>query len=127
MSRDPENRNDGNAAEATQELPEKDRQVQAEKPIEELAPLFDDSEAENFRTQWMNIQSKFVEDPRASVQDADQLVADVLKSMAASFHERRTSLEKQWNDGNKDISTEDLRLMIKRYRSFFDRLLSLKP
>ncbi len=92
---------------------------------EKLMPLFEDNEAEKFRTEWLNIQSKFVDNPRESVREADELVAGVLKSVTMSFHDRRTSLEKQWN-GGKNVSTEDLRLALKRYRSFFDRLLTLE-
>lgn len=92
---------------------------------ERLEPLFEDEEADNFRTQWLNIQSKFVDNPRESVREADELVAGVLKSVTMGFHNRRTSLEKQWNGGN-DVSTEDLRQALRRYRSFFDRLLTLE-
>lgn len=92
---------------------------------EALEPLFEENEAGGFRTQWLNIQSKFVDNPRESVREADELVASVLKSVTMSFHERRTSLEKQWNGGG-NVSTEDLRLALKRYRSFFERLLTLE-
>jgi hypothetical protein len=92
---------------------------------EGLAALFEDAEAEKFRTQWLAIQSKFVDNPRESVREADELVASVLKSVTMSFHNRRSSLEKEWNSGGK-ASTEDLRVALKRYRSFFDRLLTLE-
>lgn len=92
---------------------------------EELMPLFLDTEAETFRTEWLNIQSKFVDDPRESVRAANELVAHVLESVTASFSERRDSLERQWNSGD-NVSTEDLRVALKRYRSFFDRLLTLQ-
>lgn len=92
---------------------------------EELMPLFEDNEAEQFRTQWLSIQSKFVDDPRESVKQADELVASVLKSVTMGFSDRRVTLEKQWNSG-EDTSTEDLRVALKRYRSFFDRLLTLE-
>ncbi|HSL46303.1 MAG TPA: hypothetical protein VK897_22905 [Anaerolineales bacterium] len=91
----------------------------------ELMPLFEDNEAKQFRTQWLNIQSKFVDDPRESVKQADELVASVLKSVTMGFSDRRVALEQQWNSG-EDISTEDLRVALKRYRSFFDRLLTLE-
>jgi hypothetical protein len=90
-----------------------------------LEPLFETDEAKKFRTQWLNIQSKFVDDPRESVKQADELVASVLKSVTMSFSDRRVGLEQQWNSGG-DISTEDLRVALKRYRSFFDRLLTLE-
>lgn len=92
---------------------------------EVLEPLFEETEAGKFRTEWLNIQSKFVDNPRESVREADELVANILKSVTMSFHQRRTSLEKQWNGGG-NASTEDLRLALKSYRSFFERLLTLE-
>lgn len=92
---------------------------------EGLMALFEDAEAEKFRTQWLNIQSKFVDNPRESVREADELVASVLKSVTMSFHNRRSALEREWNGGGS-ASTEDLRLALKRYRSFFERLLTLE-
>jgi len=93
---------------------------------DDFAPLFENDEAEEFRSHWLNIQSRFVDDPRASVKEADKLVADVIKSITRSFADRRISLENQWNSGENNISTEDMRIAIKRYRSFFNRLLSLE-
>jgi hypothetical protein len=92
---------------------------------EGLVPLFENNAAENFRTRWLAIQSKFVDDPKASVKEADVLVADVIEGITDSFANRRGSLEKNWNGGS-DASTEDLRQALKQYRSFFDRLLSLQ-
>ena len=98
----------------------------APKNDEDFAPLFENNEAEEFRSHWLNIQSRFVDDPRASVKEADELVANVIKSITRSFADRRISLENQWNGGENNISTEDMRVAIKRYRSFFNRLLSLE-
>lgn len=92
---------------------------------EDLVPLFEDETARKFRSRWQVIQSKFVDDPRDSVKQADDLVADIIKNVTMSFADRRISLEKQWNSG-EDISTEDMRLALKRYRSFFERLLTLE-
>lgn len=92
---------------------------------EGLAPLFGDGAADNFRTRWLAIQSKFVDDPKASVKEADDLVADVIQGITSSFADRRGSLEKNWNSGG-EASTEDLRQALKQYRSFFERLLSLQ-
>jgi hypothetical protein len=97
----------------------------AETINEELEPLFEDDAAGKFRNRWLTIQSRFVDDPRDSVKQADDLVADIIKNVTMSFADRRVSLEKQWNSG-EDISTEDLRVALKRYRSFFDRLLTLE-
>lgn len=90
-----------------------------------LEPLFEDEAARQFRSRWQVIQGKFVDDPRDSVKQADDLVADIIKSVTMSFADRRVGLEKQWKSG-ENISTEDMRLALKRYRSFFERLLSLE-
>ena len=44
--------------------------------------------------------------------------------LARSFNEARSSLEEQWSRGD-DVSTEDLRITLQRYRSFFERLLEV--
>jgi hypothetical protein len=92
---------------------------------EDFAPLFEKNEAEQFRTQWLEIQSRFVDDPTVAVKDADDLVADVIKNITRTFSDKRLSLENQWKSGDK-VSTEDLRVALKRYRSFFNRLLTLE-
>lgn len=92
---------------------------------EGLEPLFEEEAARKFRSRWMVIQSKFVDDPRDSVKQADDLVADIIKNVTMNFADRRIGLEKQWNSG-ENISTEDMRQALKRYRAFFERLLTLE-
>src|SRR5919205_4559726 len=92
---------------------------------ERLVPLFEEDAAKKFRSRWLAIQSKFVDDPSDSVKQADDLVADVIKNVTMNFANRRVSLEKQWNSED-NTSTEDLRIALKQYRSFFDRLLTLE-
>jgi hypothetical protein len=91
---------------------------------EERAALFHDEEALGFRSRWDAIQTGFVDEPRAAVEQADALVAQVVSRVVQVFGEQRTTLEGQW-DRDRDISTEDLRLALTRYRAFFDRLLSV--
>jgi hypothetical protein len=86
-------------------------------------PLVAPDQAEHYRSRWEEIQASFVDEPRESVEEADRLVADLMQSLAASFSEARELLESQW-DGERDVSTEDLRVALTRYRTFFDRLLS---
>jgi hypothetical protein len=93
-------------------------------PENEVLTLFPENEANDFRTRWTDIQTGFVDEPRRSVEQADALVADVIKRLANSFAEERSKLEGQWGRGD-DVSTEDLRIALRRYRSFFDRLLSV--
>jgi hypothetical protein len=87
-------------------------------------PLFSESEMGDFRSQWTGIQTGFVDEPRRTVEDADKLVAAVMQRLAEGFANERSGLEKQWGRGD-DVSTEDLRIALQRYRSFFDRLLNL--
>ena len=87
-------------------------------------PLFDNADADGFRTRWSAIQTGFVDEPRKAVEEADTLVAEVMKRLAEVFAAERTRLESQW-EGSDQVSTEDLRLAMRRYRSFFERLLSL--
>jgi hypothetical protein len=87
--------------------------------------LFTKEESANFKQRWSDIQADFVDEPRHSVEEADSLVAELMKLLAETFASERTGLENQWNRG-ANVSTEDLRLALQRYRSFFDRLLSLQ-
>ena len=91
---------------------------------EQAAPLFSPEEAKDFRAQWDAIQVGFVDEPRQAVQQADSLVAGAMKRLAEMFAAERAKLEGQWDRGD-DVSTEDLRLALRRYRSFFGRLLSV--
>lgn len=89
---------------------------------EQRRPLLADGELDGFRDRWDAVQVGFVDEPRGSVQQADALVAELMQRLAQTFSDERTSLELQWEQG-ADVSTEDLRVAMQRYRSFFDRLL----
>jgi len=84
--------------------------------------LLNPEESEHYRTRWNEIQGKFVDEPRSAVQQADALVSDVIEQITQMFGNEHSSLEGQWNQGN-DVSTEDLRKALQRYRSFFNRLV----
>jgi len=86
------------------------------------AALLNREESEHFRTRWNEIQGKFVDEPRSAVQQADALVSEVIEQITQMFAKEHSSLEGQWNQGN-DVSTEDLRKALQRYRSFFNRLV----
>jgi len=87
-------------------------------------PLFAGQEVEEFRSRWSTIQIAFVDNPQEAVRAADHLVADTMKRLADTFARERSQLEQQWSSGG-NLSTEDLRVALQRYRSFFDRLLSV--
>ena len=86
--------------------------------------LFGNDKLSGLRSRWDHVQSGFVDDPRESVQQADGLVSDVVEQLTAGFSEARSRLEAQWARG-EEASTEDLRLALKRYREFFERLLAV--
>jgi hypothetical protein len=100
------------------------RDNQRSQTEERAMPLLDEGEAGSFRSQWALIQASFVDEPRSAVEQGDALVAELMQRLAEIFAAERRQLEEQWNSGG-DVSTEDLRLALRRYRSFFDRLLSL--
>jgi hypothetical protein len=86
-------------------------------------PLFSEIDISDLRGRWSNVQTGFVDEPRRAVEDADKLVATVMQRLAEGFAKERSTLEKQWDRGDS-VSTEDLRIALQRYRSFFDRLLN---
>lgn len=90
---------------------------------EQREPLMPEQQSESFVARWQEIQVSFVDEPRESVAKADTLVADLMQRLAANFSTERDHLEAQWDRGD-DVSTEELRVALTRYRSFFDRLLS---
>jgi hypothetical protein len=101
-----------------------DTQKDFPKETHEGVAMFPAGETESFRDRWHQIQADFVDSPRKSVQKADELVASIIQRLAEVFAAERAKLESDWGEGH-DVSTEDLRQALQRYRSFFDRLLSL--
>jgi len=88
----------------------------------EATPLFAEHEATQFRDRWGEVQAGFVDEPRRAVEQADGLVAEVMQRLAASFSDERSRLEASWGRG-EETETEGLRQALRKYRSFFDRLL----
>jgi hypothetical protein len=89
-----------------------------------LDPLFTQVAAADFRSRWDAIQKGFVDDPQEAVRAGDELVAQVIKSLAETFSDQRSALEAELHQTD-EASTENLRLGLRRYRSFFERLLSI--
>jgi hypothetical protein len=86
-------------------------------------PLLPEERTAGYRDRWEEIQSRFVDDPQSSVEQADTLVIEVVQELQTMFGSERNALEAQWQRGD-DVQTEDLRVALQRYRAFFDRLLS---
>lgn len=108
------------------EMDGRDMAVASSSTSEQLAPLFDHQRADDMRMHWANIQAGFVDDPRRAVKQADELVAQVMKDLAQGFSRTRDEIEAQATaGGDQQASTENLRVALRRYRSFFERLLNL--
>lgn len=86
--------------------------------------LFGERDLSELRSRWNDVQAGFVDDPRACVQKADSLVSSAVEQLTASFSHTRSRLEDQWSRG-EEASTEDLRIALKHYRDFFDRILAV--
>jgi hypothetical protein len=86
-------------------------------------PLLAADDAEGFRARWTDVQTGFVDAPRQAVERADELVAEVMQHLARTFTDERRRLEGHWDRGD-EVSTDDLRTALQRYRSFFERLLA---
>jgi len=97
---------------------------QPQNPYASAQPIFPEHEAADLRRSWEGVQAGFVDEPRRAVEDADHLVAATMKRLAEMFAQERSHLESQWDRGD-DVSTEDLRVALQRYRAFFARLLTI--
>jgi hypothetical protein len=87
-------------------------------------PLLPSDFVQELRGRWDRVQTGFVDEPRKAVQEADELVASAMKRIAETFSEARNNLERQWDRGD-EVSTEDLRIALQKYRAFFQRLLAI--
>lgn len=101
------------------------RHAMPQQAAEELAALFAPEAAQEFRSRWDEIQIGFVDDPGQAVRRADELVAQVMQNLAETFARERSELEQYLGGPEAQASTENLRVALRRYRSFFQRLLSL--
>ena len=122
------------AEEANDRLPDaedQDRRIEREVDLRDQTFRADDYEStrllpdeivDDLRPRWSDIQASFVDEPRRAVEKADALVADAIRRLAEAFADARADLERDWDRGD-DVSTEDLRVAFRRYRTFFDRLL----
>ncbi|HZD06438.1 MAG TPA: hypothetical protein VE173_16115 [Longimicrobiales bacterium] len=121
----------GDSVEADDEVRIESSAMDDVTPSEEVArgeigtstPLFPDDAREDLRARWEEIQAEFVDEPRRSVEEADRLVGETTKRLTESFAGVRHDLEDGWKRGG-EVSTEDLRVALRHYRSFFGRLLS---
>ncbi len=96
----------------------------ADLATDRATPLLARDAADDLQMRWGDIQAGFVDEPRRAVEQADSLVAEAIKRLAETFADERAQLESQWDRGD-DVSTEDLRQALQRYRSFFTRLLEV--
>ena len=105
-------------------LVQDDQSTAGTAPEQRPMPLFNQADTDRFQSSWSNVQASFVDEPRQAVEQADQLVDSMIKRLTEGFANERARLEESWSRGT-EVSTEDLRQALRRYRSFFDRLLHL--
>jgi hypothetical protein len=103
---------------------EQTRSVRSQKEGRTGGALFEEGEVSRLRNRWIDIQNSFVDEPRRAVKEADGLVVDLTKRLTEMFAAERAALERQW-DRNNEVTTEDLRIALKGYHAFFDRLLAV--
>ena len=96
-----------------------------ETAISEHTPLFDEHEMNDLRDRWQRVQGMFVDDPHASVEQADKLVSTAINRLTEIFSSEKTNRENAWSQGGSETSTEDMRQALRRYRAFFDRILAI--
>jgi hypothetical protein len=101
-----------------------DQRVRRDDRGEGSVAVMDSDEVQDLHNRWIAIQAAFIDEPRRSVAEADRLVGDVTDRIVRSFEDERARLEEVWESG-EDITTEDLRVTLQRYRAFFDRLLTI--
>ena len=92
--------------------------------VDSPTALFSTADIGDLRTRWASVQTGFVDEPRWAVKEANKLVGTVVDRLTEGFASERSNLEKQWDRGDS-VSTEELRLALQRYRTFFDRLLNV--
>ena len=85
--------------------------------------LLREDEVDDWQSRWESIQIGFVDEPSSSVKQADELVTEVMKQIDRRFSEKHTTLLRQW--GSQEATTEDQRLALQSYRSFFNWLINL--
>ena len=95
-----------------------------EPPAQTPQSVLSREQVDELRDRWNTIQTAFIDEPRRSVKDADALVASATKQLTEAFANQRSQLEKQWTRGDQ-VSTEELRVTLQQYRTFFSRLLAI--
>jgi hypothetical protein len=113
---------EGERSPDTANQPQTDADRQADTGASQRTSLIEPERAESYNSRWKELKGEFVDDPRRAVRGANELVGEVLDELEELFRRQRTDLEHGL--GSEQTTTEDLRQVLIRYRSFFDRLLS---
>ena len=119
-------RNDAGRVEYVEEVEEQPKpESQSGEMVERRGSLLNRDEMEDWKERWNSILTGFVDDPHDSVKKADKLIAGVVQSINDAFIHEREMIEHQWDDQDGNTSTEDLRVALQHYRSFFNHLLEI--
>jgi hypothetical protein len=90
---------------------------------EPVLALFDTGSTERFRDRWQQLQLRFIDDPHAVAGQAASLVDEVVIALRDAVDRQRAALD-DWQS-SQDGDTERLRVAVRRYRDFLDRMLGL--
>jgi hypothetical protein len=110
------------AGDSDRQHPEAGRGTDPDRAGAEREGLIPQDRAREYTARWDALKGGFVDEPRQAVARADQLVGELLDELQEQFRRHRHSFEQSLTADQ--ASTEDLRLTLRRYRNFFDRLLS---
>jgi hypothetical protein len=104
-------------------------------PDDPNAPLLGD--AVGLRASWQQAAAAFVDDPRAAVADAAELVEHMAQTLIGALQQRQRQLRGQWEIGTAagpngsdatvgeasgTVDTEELRHLMQSYRALFNQL-----
>jgi hypothetical protein len=103
--------------------PAKEELSPGDVPVETVAAFWESEAVDGYRDRWQQIQLRFIDDPRQAAEQAHTLVGDVLDSFTEAVQRQREDLSR-WRSAQLD-DTEELRMTVRRYRDYLDRLLGL--
>ena len=87
----------------------------------DAATLFEADAAQGFRDRWRDVQLRFVDDPRAAAGEAQSLVEEAIRALSEALAAQKEKLGGWQGAGEAD--TEQLRVAVRQYRDFLDRVL----
>ncbi|MEU4545775.1 hypothetical protein [Nonomuraea dietziae] len=108
---------------ATGDVPVESAPARAQAVPQQRQALFD-QDVDQAHTRWHDLQATFVEDPRQAVEQADELLDEVVNALTSSLTTRTSELGDRWKNTDQG-DTEQLRLALRDYGAMLEQLLAL--